>query len=99
MTPDDTPPAFEPPWWMKNPHVQTILPTFVRQRLADHEAVLRRRRPAAKRQTLLPRRLPVLLARKGYDVWVAHHRGSIFSPGHLIFNTSDWVRHTCPPLH
>lgn len=39
---DNTPPAFEPPWWMKNPHVQTILPAFVPQSLADHAAVLRR---------------------------------------------------------
>ena len=40
---DDTkPPAFQPPWWMKNPHLQTILPTFTPQKLADHEAILRR---------------------------------------------------------
>ncbi|MFM7250199.1 MAG: YheT family hydrolase [Planctomycetaceae bacterium] len=42
MPGDEPAPPFEPPWWMRNPHVQTILPTFVPQRLADHEAVLRR---------------------------------------------------------
>ena len=42
MNSDDPSPAFEPPWWMKNPHVQTILPTFVPQRLPEHAAVLRR---------------------------------------------------------
>ena len=42
MPADDTPLAFEPPWWMKNPHVQTILPALVPQKLADHAALLRR---------------------------------------------------------
>ena len=42
MPADDTPLAFEPPWWMKNPHVQTILPALVPQKLADHAAILRR---------------------------------------------------------
>ena len=44
MVPDDndTPLAFDPPWWMKNPHVQTILPALVPQRLAAHAALLRR---------------------------------------------------------
>ena len=32
--------SFRPPWWMKNPHVQTILPTVLPQKLADHKAKL-----------------------------------------------------------
>ena len=38
----DDPPAFEPPWWLRNPHLQTILPTFVPRPRARRAAVLRR---------------------------------------------------------
>ena len=34
--------TFRPPWWMRNPHLQTILPTVVPQKLADHKAKLHR---------------------------------------------------------
>lgn len=33
-------PEFEPPWWLRNPHAQTILPAKWPQRLADHGATL-----------------------------------------------------------
>lgn len=42
MTSDEPSPAFEPPWWMRNAHVQTILPSVVPQRLPEHAAQLRR---------------------------------------------------------
>ena len=34
--------TFKPPWWMKNPHMQTILPTVIPQKLAAHSATLHR---------------------------------------------------------
>lgn len=40
--PADAPPGFTPPWWLRNPHAQTILPSQVPQRLPPHAAVERR---------------------------------------------------------
>jgi predicted alpha/beta-fold hydrolase len=34
--------GFEPPWWLRNRHAQTILPTFLPRPDSDHAAVLRR---------------------------------------------------------
>ena len=42
MKSNQTGTSFRPPWWMKNPHLQTILPTVVPQKLAEHKAELHR---------------------------------------------------------
>ena len=39
---EKAPRGFDPPWWLRNPHAQTILPAKWPQKLADHAAVERR---------------------------------------------------------
>ncbi|MFM8283655.1 MAG: YheT family hydrolase [Planctomycetaceae bacterium] len=41
-TPAGEPAAFEPPWWLRNRHAQTILPSFFPAPGDDHTALLRR---------------------------------------------------------